>query len=108
MSDDSFNMDLNIDKVSVFSKIKKLDKKYGKVGTIEIKKRDPFIPPSIEKKLRESLPKMRAITANSLALKNDIRIGTIKQLLNKMVEEGELEVVSTSSRLRVYRGKNAQ
>lgn len=106
MSDD-FGMQ-NIDKVDVFVRVKKLAKKYGKVTNLEVKKRDPFIPPSIEKSLRESLVKSRAIIANEIATKNDIRISAIKQLLNDMLEEGLLEVVSASSRIKVLKGKGVE
>lgn len=100
--------EIDVNKVQVNSKVKKLDKKYGKVQTVEVKKRDPFIPPPIEKKLRETLPKARAITAAELATKNDIRVSTVKKLLNDMVKEGLLEVCSGSRRVRIYRGKSAK
>lgn len=107
MSDD-YGMDIDINKVSVNTKIMKLSKKYGKVQTVELKKRDPFLPPNLEQELREKLVKMRAITPTEIARKNDIRVSTIKKLLSDMEEEGEIEQIASTSRLQVYQGKDAK
>lgn len=106
MSDNFIGTDT--DKVEVYSKIKKLDKKYGKVATIEVKKRDPYIPPSLQKKLRENLVKVRSITANDIALKNDIRVSAAKRLLKKLEAEGLVKLVTSTSRLKIYRGAEAK
>ncbi len=105
---EKYTSETDIDKINVISRIKKIDKKYGKVGNIETKIRDPFVPPSIEQKIRESLPKSKGFTANELAQKNDIRISAIKKLLEEMANEGLIEVVSISSRLKIYRGTQAK
>lgn len=77
-----------IDKTEVLSKVKKMAKKYGKVSTIEVKQRDPYVPRAMEKKLREDIKKMKAITANELAAKFDIRVSAIKKLLLTLEDEG--------------------
>lgn len=107
MSDD-YGMDIDINKVSVNTKIMKLSKKYGKVQTIELKKRDPFLPPNLEQELRENLVKMRAITPTEIARKNDIRVSTVKKLLSDMAEDGLLHEIASTSRLKVYQGKDAK
>jgi len=96
------------DKVETITKTLKIDKKYGKIVSVEVKRRDPYLPPSVEKRLRESLPKTKAITANNLAAKMDIRVSTIKALLEDMTKEGLLDCVSSSARLKVYHGKQAK
>ncbi|MHA1822112.1 MAG: hypothetical protein ACTSU2_08200 [Promethearchaeota archaeon] len=107
MSDD-YRMDTNIDKIEVYTKVKKMPIKYGKVVTLEIKKRDPFIPPSYEKKLREQLPRMKTIIPNEVAIRNDIRVSTIKKLIKDLEKEGLVKRVSSSRRLKIYTGTKAK
>ena len=92
-----------LDKIQVLSQIKRMNKKYGKVATLEIKQRDPFIPPSVEAKIREEIKKMPVVTPNEIAGKYDIRVSSAKKLLDTMLEEGIMELVSSTSRLRIYR-----
>jgi ribosomal protein S25 len=106
--DSDFSFDSNVDKVSTIVKTRRLDKKYGKVTTLETKKRDPLLPPSVDQKLREDVPKMKVITANDLSIKYDIRVSTIKKFLKDLHEEDQVELVSTSSRLKVYRGSKSK
>ena len=91
-----------IDKIAVLAQVKKMNKKYGKVASISIKQRDPFIPRLIEEKIREEIPRMRVITANDLAAKYDIRVSAIKKLLLVMEKEGKLERLASSSRIKVF------
>lgn len=98
----------DFDKVEVFSKTMRMNKKYGKVAVIEIKKRDPFIPPSIEKKIRDTVVKSRAVTPNELAVRFDIRVSAVKKLLKAMEDEGLVTLISGGSKLKIYRGKNAK
>jgi ribosomal protein S25 len=107
MSED-YSSDIDVDKVNVTTKIKKLDRKYGKVANIETKIRDPFIPPSIEQKIRETAVKSRGFTPTEIAQKNDIRISAVKQLLEQMESENLIELVESSSRLRIYKGSQAK
>ena len=101
---DNYDFDSSADKVSVITKTKRFDKKYGKIITLDTKKRDSFIPPTLLAKLREDLPKMKVITANDVAIRNDIRVSTIKKFLKDLADEGLIETVSSSSRLKVYSG----
>ena len=94
--------DDKIDKVQTLSRLKKMNKKYGKVATIEIKQRDPYVPRAVEAKIREDIMKMKAITANDLAAKFDIRVSAVKKLLLTMRDEGKLEVIASSARLKVF------
>lgn len=94
-----------IDKVETLVQTKRLNKKYGKVATIELKQRDPFVPRAMEKKLRAEIKKMKAITPNELAAKFDIRVSTIRHFLDALVQEGAAEVVSHHDRLKVYNPK---
>ena len=94
-----------IDKVETLVQTKRLNKKYGKVATIELKQRDPFVPRATEKKLRIEIKKMKAITPNEIAAKYDIRVSTVRHFLNALVLEGVLELVSSHDRLKVYNPK---
>jgi len=91
-----------IDKIAVLAQVKKMNKKYGKVASISIKQRDPFIPRLIEEKIREEIQKMRAITANDIAAKYDIRVSAIKKLLLVMEKEGKIKRLASSSRIKVF------
>lgn len=99
-----YDLDSSADKVSVITKTRRMDKKYGKVITLDTKKRDSFIPPTLLEKLREDIPKMKVITANDLAIRNDIRVSTIKKFLKDLADEGLIDIVSSSSRLKVFSG----
>src|SRR5271157_2708240 len=83
---------------------KKLVKKYGKTAQIDMIDRDPFLPATLEEKFRKSLPYQQVVIANELARKNNVRVSTIKALLRALEADGELKLVSTSARLRVYTG----
>ena len=91
-----------LDKTETIIQTKRLSKKYGKVATIELKQRDPFIPRLIETKLRAEIKKMKAITPNELAVKYDIRVSAVKHFLDTLVAEGVVQCVSTSDLLKVY------
>jgi ribosomal protein S25 len=97
--------DSKVDKVEVINISKKINKKYGKVATMELKKRDPWLPRSLEEKLRSELPKSKGITANDLAAKYDVSVSTMRKFLYTLENEGILERVSTSSRLKVFNPK---
>lgn len=107
MSDD-YNSDIDIDKTNVITRIKKLDRKYGKVANIETKIRDPYIAPSVEQKIRENAVKSRGFTPMEIAQKNDVRISAVKKLLAQLVSENLIEIVESSSRLKIYRGTQAK
>ncbi|MHA1730132.1 MAG: hypothetical protein ACTSWY_15595 [Promethearchaeota archaeon] len=104
----SFSSETDVDKLEIVSKTKRLARKYGKVIHIETKRRDPFIPPSLENKLREELPKQRVITPNKVAITNDIMVSTAKKLLNDLEKEGIVKLTRTSSRLKIYKGSESK
>jgi ribosomal protein S25 len=91
-----------LDKIETITQTKRLNKKYGKVATIELKQRDPYIPRAVETKLRGDIKKMKAITPNELAQKYDVRVSTMKHFLEALVAEGVLVEVSTSDRLKIF------
>ncbi len=97
--------DERIDKTEVLSRVKKMAKKYGKVATVELKQRDPYVPRALEEKLRKDILKMKAITANDLAARHDVRVSAMKKLLLTMEDEGLLERIASSSRLKVFNPK---
>jgi len=105
---DEYNSDISLDKTNVITKIKKMDRKYGKVTNIETKIRDPYIPPSVEQKIRETAVKSRGFTPTEIAQKNDVRISAVKKLLTQMVSENLIEIVESSRRLKIYRGTQAK
>ncbi|MBD3353039.1 MAG: hypothetical protein GF364_16280 [Candidatus Lokiarchaeota archaeon] len=105
---DEFSSEVDINKVETNTRIKRIAKKYGKVQTVEVKKRDPFLPPKMEKELRESLPKMRAIIPTDLARKHDVRVSTLKKFLDDLTEEGLLELEFSNGRIKVYQGKDSK
>ncbi|WP_371804494.1 hypothetical protein [Candidatus Lokiarchaeum ossiferum] len=94
--------DERLDKTEVLTKVKKMAKKYGKVANIELKQRDPYVPRALENKLRQDIVKMKAITANDLAARHDVRVSAMKKLLLTMEDEGLIERIASSSRLKVF------
>lgn len=94
--------DDKINKVQVDSQVRKMAKKYGKVATLETIQRDPYLPLALENKLRKEILKMKAITANELAAKYDVRVSAIKKFLLNLEAEGLIKRVSSSSRLKVF------
>ena len=79
-----------------------LRRKYGRTKQINIVERDAFIPRSIEKEIRESIPKKKSILASDLALRYDLRISTVNLLLKQYVEEGLIKLLNPSLKLKIY------
>ena len=79
-----------------------LRRKYGRSKQITIVERDAFIPNSIEKEIRESLPKRKSILASNLALKYDLRISTVNLLLKQYEEEGLIKLFDPTLKLKIY------
>ena len=79
-----------------------LRRKYGRTKQISIVERDAFIPSSIEKEIRESIPKRKSILASDLALRYDLRISTVNQLLKQYEEEGLIKLLDPSLKLKIY------
>ena len=79
-----------------------LRRKYGRTKQISIVERDAFIPSSIEKEIRESLPKRKSILASDIALRFDIRISTVNLLLKQYEGEGLIKLLDTNLKLKIY------
>ncbi len=79
-----------------------LRRKYGRTKQITIVERDAFIPKSIEKEIRESLPKRKSILASDIALKYDLRISTVNVLLKQYEEEGLIKLLNPNLNLKIY------
>jgi len=79
-----------------------LRRKYGRTKQITIVERDAFIPKSIEKEIRESLPKRKSILASDIALKYDLRISTVNVLLKQYEEEGLIKLLNPDLNLKIY------
>jgi len=79
-----------------------LRRKYGRTKQITIVERDAFVPTSIEKDIRESLPKRKSILASDIALKFDVRISTVNLLLKQYEEEGLIKLLDPNLKLKIY------
>ena len=79
-----------------------LRRKYGRTKQISIVERDAFIPSSIEKDIRESLSKKKSILASDIALRYDLRISTVNQLLKQYEEEGLIKLFDPNIKLKIY------
>ena len=79
-----------------------LKRKYGRVKSINIVERDAFIPVGIEKEIKESVLKRKAITATDIAIKYDIRVSTAMLLLRHYEDEGLIKLLDPSIKLKIY------
>ena len=79
-----------------------LRRKYGRTKQITIVERDAFIPKSIEKEIRESLPKRKSILASDIALKFDLRISIVNVLLKQYEGEGLIKLLNPNLNLKIY------
>ena len=79
-----------------------LRRKYGRTKQINIVERDAFVPSSIEKEIKESLPKRKSILAPDIALRYDLRISTVKLLLKQYEEEGLIKLLDPNLKLKIY------
>ncbi len=90
------------DKLLVRKATLNLRRKYGRTKQITIVERDAFIPKSIEKEIRESLPKRKSILASDIALKYDLRISIVNVLLKQYEEEGLIKLLNPKLNLKIY------
>lgn len=79
-----------------------LRRKYGRTKQINIVERDAFVPSSIEKEIRESLPKKKSILASNIALRYDLRISTVNVLLKQYEGEGLIKLLNPNLKLKIY------
>ena len=90
------------DKLLVRKATLNLRRKYGRTKQITIVERDAFIPTSVEKEIRESLPKRKSILASDLALRFDLRISTVNVLLKQYEGEGLIKLLDPNLKLKIY------
>ena len=90
------------DKLLVRKATLNLRRKYGWTKQITIVERDAFIPRSIEKEIRESIPKRKSILASDIALKYDLRISTVNVLLKQYEGEGLIKILNPNLNLKIY------
>ena len=79
-----------------------LRRKYGRSKQINVIERDAFVPEGIEEEIKQDILKRKAITATDVAVKYDIRVSTIKILLEKYAKEGLIELYKPSLNFKVY------
>ena len=79
-----------------------LRRKYGRTKQISVVERDAFVPKNIEKEIRDSISKKKAILATDIALKFDIRVSTVKILLKQYVEDGLIRLLDPTLKLKIY------
>ena len=90
------------DKLLVRKATLNLRRKYGRTKQITIVERDAFIPSSVEKEIRESIPKRKSILASDLALRFDLRISTVNLLLKQLEGEGLIKLFDPNLKLKIY------
>ncbi|MHA1726142.1 MAG: FeoC-like transcriptional regulator, partial [Promethearchaeota archaeon] len=56
----------------------------------------------VEEEIKKYISKRKSITATELAIKFDVRVSTIKLLLNKYMKEGLLKLLDPSLKLKIY------
>ncbi len=79
-----------------------LRRKYGRTKQINIVERDAFVPSSIEKEIRESLPKKKSILASNIAIRYDLRISTVNVLLKQYEGEGLIKLLNPNLKMKIY------
>jgi len=79
-----------------------LRRKYGRSKQINIIERDAFIPVGLEEDMKQDLLKRKAILATDIATKYEIRVSTIKLLLEKYEKEGLIKLFDPSLHFKIY------
>lgn len=90
------------DKVLVRKDTLNLRRKYGRVKHVDVIERDAFIPPGIEEEIKEYIKSSKTILATDVAVKFEIRVSTVKKLLEQYQEEGLIELLNPELRLKIY------
>ncbi|MGV9172917.1 MAG: hypothetical protein ACOC44_07640 [Promethearchaeia archaeon] len=92
------------DKVLVRRDTLSLRRKYGRTKRVDVIERDAFVPPGMEDEIKEYVTsKNKVVTATDVAVKFDIRVSTIKELLRRYESEGLIEVVDPSLTMKIYK-----
>lgn len=79
-----------------------LRRKYGRSKQINIIERDAYIPGGTEEEIKQDILKRKAILATDVAVRYDIRVSTIKLLLEKYVKEGLIKLFDPSLNIKIY------
>ena len=90
------------DKLLVRRDTLNLRRKYGRTQRVNIIERDAYVPSGLEEDIKKDITKRKAILASDIAVKYDIRVSTAKNLLEKFEEEGLLELLDPSLKLKIY------
>jgi ribosomal protein S25 len=90
------------DKVLARKDTLNLRRKYGRVKHVNVIERDAFIPPGLEEDVKDYIKNSKTILATDVAVKFDIRVSTIKKLLEQYEKEGLIEPLNPELRLKIY------
>lgn len=91
------------DKVLVRRDTLSLRRKYGRTKRVDVIERDAFIPPGLEDEVKEYVTSNKVVTATDVAVKFDIRVSTIKELLRQYQKEGLIQVVDPDLTMKIYK-----
>ena len=90
------------DKLIVRKATLNLRRKYGRTKQVNIVERDAFVPGYMEEEIKDYILKKRGVTATDIATKFDIRVSTIKTLLDQYLKEGLVKLLDPNMKLKVY------
>jgi ribosomal protein S25 len=90
------------DKLLVRRDTLNLRRKYGRTKRVDVIERDAFVPRGLEDDIKEYILNRKAILATDISVKYDIRVSTVKKLLEKYEEEGLIELYDPSLKLDIY------
>ena len=90
------------DKLIVRKATLNLRRKYGRTKQVNIVERDAFIPRNMEDDIKDYITKKNGTTATDIATRFDIRVSTIKLLLDQYLEEGIIKLLDPNMKLKVY------
>jgi len=90
------------DKILIRKGTLNLRRKYGRTKQLDVIERDAFIPKNLEDEIKENILKRKSTTATDIAIKYDVRVSTVKLLLEKYVEEGLIKLSDPSLKLKIY------
>ncbi len=79
-----------------------LRRKYGRSQRIDVIERDAFIPKGLEEEIKKDILNRKAILATDIAIKYDVRVSTVKKLLEKYEKEGIIQLHDPSLKINIY------
>jgi len=90
------------DKLLVRRDTLNLRRKYGRTQRVNVIERDAYIPRGLEEDIKKDILNRKAILPSDIAVKYDIRVSTAKNLLEKYEENGLVELLDPSLKLKIY------